>query len=79
MGGLSAQAPRGVCGVYGAVSGAWMRRADTVADAATVHVDNRYFSFGNKALFWVGFRGNRLEARIDGGVLLSTASLTGFR
>jgi hypothetical protein len=56
-----------------------MRRADTVADAATVHVDNRYFSFGNKALFWVGFRGNRLEARIDGGVLLSTASLTGFR
>ncbi|MBK5516641.1 hypothetical protein [Pseudomonas sp. TH10] len=79
-GSLSAQDfARGMREVDGAVSGAWMRRACTVADAATVHVGNRYFSFGNKALFWAGFQGNRLEARIDGGVLLSTASLTRFR
>ncbi len=61
---------RGMHGVDGAVSGAWMCRAGTVADAATVHVGNRYFWFGNKALLWPGIQGNSLETRVDGGVFI---------
>ncbi|MCK1790660.1 hypothetical protein [Pseudomonas violetae] len=70
---------QGMDGVDGAVSGTWMHNAGTVANAATVHTCNRYFSFGNKALFWTGFQGNGLEARVDEGVFLSTSSVTGFR
>ncbi len=37
-------------------------RSGTVADTATVHVMNRYFSFGLKALFLPGFHGKRPES-----------------
>ncbi len=43
-----------------------MHERETIAQAAILHVWNRYFSFGLKRLFLSGFHGNSLTAHSDG-------------
>jgi len=45
------------------IAGRWVAARTTVAQAATVLVLNRYFSFCNKSLFLLGFQGKPPASR----------------